>query len=67
MADFSIDMADPNIRLRNIGITVEPSGWFTKLIWRFIKHKSIECTWFEERWGDIYKPEIEFKEKIWQK
>ena len=48
--DFTLDMPDPTVRLRYIRFFVQPGNWFTKLIWRWIRHSSCSATWIEEPW-----------------
>lgn len=49
--DFILNIPS-NIRIDNIKIYVEPEGWFTKILWRFIRHKSIKCLWTEQVIGE---------------
>lgn len=52
--DFRLDIPDPNVKLRNIRIYVEPKNWFTRFIWRWIRYSSITATWEEEPLPKIY-------------
>lgn len=46
--DFILSISDPNKRINDVSVTVEPIGWFTRFIWRFMGRFSIQCTWVEE-------------------
>ena len=46
--DFTIDLPNPGVRMRNVRFYVEPQNWLAKLLWHFIGRGSCRCTWIEE-------------------
>ncbi len=36
----------PNVRMRNIRFSIEPHGWFSRIVIRMLRFKA-ECTWDE--------------------
>ena len=45
--DFSLDIPDSKMRVRNILCSVTSGGWLSRLLWKFIRLE-LKCSWIEE-------------------